>query len=73
MQTNSNPNNHTQKSDSYKGLSWDRSQYEDLDHVACKGSKLEENPSLSLDDAFRKVHGIEVWSMDSGFAESYNQ
>ncbi|WP_296701702.1 hypothetical protein [Algoriphagus sp.] len=32
-------------------------QYEILDHVACKIEVLlEENPTLSLDDAFRKVH-----------------
>ncbi|WP_075349536.1 hypothetical protein [Algoriphagus marinus] len=42
---------------SYKGYPEIDLQYEILDHVACKVEvMLEENPKLSLDDAFRKVH-----------------
>ena len=42
---------------SYKGYTEIDVQYEILDHVACEMEKLmEENPKLSLDDAFRKVH-----------------
>jgi hypothetical protein len=42
---------------SYKGYPQVDVQYEILDHVACKVEVLmEENPQLSLPDAFRKVH-----------------
>ncbi|MCH7397633.1 hypothetical protein MM236_06515 [Belliella sp. DSM 107340] len=42
---------------SYKGYPQVDVQYEILDHVACKVEVLmEENPKLSLSDAFRKVH-----------------
>lgn len=42
---------------SYKGYTEIDVQYEILDHVACEVEKLmEENPNLSLDDAFRNVH-----------------
>lgn len=42
---------------SYKGYPEVDVQYEILDHVACKVEELiEENPKLSLPDAFQKVH-----------------
>lgn len=42
---------------SYKGYPEIDVQYEILDHVACKVEDLmEENPKLSLPDAFQKVH-----------------
>lgn len=42
---------------SYKGFPEIDLQYEILDHVACKVEELlDKHPSLSLDDAFRKVH-----------------
>jgi len=46
-----------QKLISYKGYPEIDVQYEILDHVACKVEvMLEENPKLSLPDAFQKVH-----------------
>jgi hypothetical protein len=57
---------------SYKGYPEIDLQYEILDHVACKVEvMLEENPSLSLDDAFRKVHGEFGIFGFLGLAESY--
>jgi hypothetical protein len=57
---------------SYKGYPEIDLQYEILDHVACKVEvMLEENPSLSLDDAFRKVHGEFGVFGFLGLAESY--
>jgi len=55
---------------SYKGYPEIDLQYEILDHVACKVEVLlEKNPSLSLDDAFRKVHGeleyLDFWVWQS--------
>ncbi|TVP47779.1 MAG: hypothetical protein EA341_12010 [Mongoliibacter sp.] len=42
---------------SYKGYPQIDVQYEILDHVACKVEELmEENPKLSVPDAFQKVH-----------------
>jgi hypothetical protein len=57
---------------SYKGYPEIDLQYEILDHVACKVEVLlEKNPSLSLDDAFRKVHGEFGVFGFLGLAESY--
>jgi hypothetical protein len=57
---------------SYKGYPEIDLQYEILDHVACKVEVLlEKNPSLSLDDAFRKVHGEFGIFGFLGLAESY--
>jgi len=57
---------------SYKGYPEIDLQYEILDHVACKVEVLlEEKPTLSLDDAFRKVHGEFGIFGFSDLAESY--
>jgi hypothetical protein len=49
-------------------------QYEILDHVACKVEVLlDENPSMALDDAFRKVHGEFGIFGFSDLAESYTK
>ena len=49
-------------------------QFEILDHVACKVEVLlEENPSMSLDDAFRKVHSEFGIFGFSDLAESYTK
>jgi len=57
---------------SYKGYPEIDLQYEILDHVACKVEVLlEENPTSSLDDAFRKVHGEFGIFGFSDLAESY--
>ncbi|MFC5625703.1 hypothetical protein [Algoriphagus winogradskyi] len=59
---------------SYKGYPEIDLQYEILDHVACKVEMLlEENPTLSLDDAFRKVHGEFGIFGFSDLAESYTK
>ncbi len=59
---------------SYKGYSEIDLQYEILDHVACKVEVLlEEKPTLSLDDAFRKVHGEFGIFGFSDLAESYTK
>lgn len=57
---------------SYKGYPEIDLQYEILDHVACKVEVLlEENPRLSLDDAFRKVHSEFGIFGFSDLADSY--
>lgn len=57
---------------SYKGYPEIDLQYEILDHVACKVEVLlEEKPTLSLDDAFRKVHSEFGIFGFSDLAESY--
>lgn len=49
-------------------------QYEILDHVACKVEVLlEEKPTLTLDDAFRKVHSDFGIFGFSDLAESYTK
>ncbi|WP_339865995.1 hypothetical protein [uncultured Algoriphagus sp.] len=59
---------------SYKGYPEIDLQYEILDHVACKVEVLlEENPTLSLDDAFRKVHSEFGIFGFSDLAESYTK
>jgi len=59
---------------SYKGYPEIDLQYEILDHVACKVEvMLEENPKLSLDDAFRKVHSEFGIFGFSDLAESYTK
>lgn len=59
---------------SYKGYPEIDLQYEILDHVACKVEVLlEENPSLAIDDAFRKVHGEFGIFGFSDLAESYTK
>ncbi|REG81517.1 hypothetical protein [Algoriphagus antarcticus] len=59
---------------SYKGYPEIDLQYEILDHVACKVEVLlEEKPTLSLDDAFRKVHGEFGIFGFSDLAESYTK
>lgn len=59
---------------SYKGYPEIDLQYEILDHVACKVEVLlEENPSMGLDDAFRKVHSEFGIFGFSDLAESYTK
>ncbi len=59
---------------SYKGYPEIDLQYEILDHVACKVEvMLEDNPKLSLDDAFRKVHSEFGIFGFSDLAESYTK
>ncbi|WP_191322065.1 hypothetical protein [Algoriphagus aquimarinus] len=59
---------------SYKGYPEIDLQYEILDHVACKIEVLlEEKPTLSLDDAFRKVHSEFGIFGFSDLAESYTK
>ncbi|MFC3878855.1 hypothetical protein ACFOSV_01640 [Algoriphagus namhaensis] len=59
---------------SYKGYPEIDVQYEILDHVACKVEKLlEQNPSLALDDAFRKVHSEFGIFGFSDLADSYRK
>jgi hypothetical protein len=59
---------------SYKGYPEIDLQYEILDHVACKVEVLlEEKPTLSLDDAFRKVHSEFGIFGFSDLAESYTK
>lgn len=57
---------------SYKGYPQVDVQYEILDHVACKVEVLmEENPKLSLPDAFRKVHASFGVFGFAGLEDSY--
>lgn len=57
---------------SYKGYTEIDVQYEILDHVACRVEELiEENPKLSLPDAFRKVHASFGIFGFAGLEESY--
>ena len=59
---------------SYKGYPEIDLQYEILDHVACKVEVLlEENPTMALDDAFRKVHSEFGIFGFSDLAESYTK
>lgn len=59
---------------SYKGYPEIDVQYEILDHVACKVEVLlDENPNLSLDDAFRKVHSEFGIFGFSDLADSYRK
>lgn len=59
---------------SYKGYPEIDLQYEILDHVACKVEVLlEENPTMELDDAFRKVHSEFGIFGFSDLAESYTK
>ncbi|MEB2776444.1 hypothetical protein SYJ56_14065 [Algoriphagus sp. D3-2-R+10] len=59
---------------SYKGYPEIDLQYEILDHVACKVEVLlEENPGMTLDDAFRKVHSEFGIFGFSDLAESYTK
>ncbi|SFT95604.1 hypothetical protein SAMN04489724_2951 [Algoriphagus locisalis] len=59
---------------SYKGYPEIDLQYEILDHVACKVEVLlEEKPTMSLDDAFRKVHSEFGIFGFSDLAESYTK
>ncbi|MFC3417441.1 hypothetical protein [Algoriphagus hitonicola] len=59
---------------SYKGYPEIDVQYEILDHVACNVEELlEENPSLNLEEAFRKVHASFGIFGFSGLEESYKK
>jgi uncharacterized membrane protein (DUF485 family) len=59
---------------SYKGYPEIDLQYEILDHVACKVEEMiEDNPKLSLDDTFRKVHSEFGIFGFSDLAESYTK
>lgn len=59
---------------SYKGYPEIDVQYEILDHVACKVEVLlDEDPCLSLDDAFRKVHASFGIFGFSSLEESYKK
>jgi len=57
---------------SYKGYPQIDVQYEILDHVACKVEKMmDDNPNLSLPNAFQKVHASFGIFGFSGLEESY--
>ncbi|MCH7414754.1 hypothetical protein MM213_14735 [Belliella sp. R4-6] len=72
MKLNKNQIDQLKKLISYKGYTEIDVQYEILDHVACRVEELmEENPTLSLPDAFRKVHASFGIFGFAGLEESY--